>query len=283
LLFQIAVELRNQLDLGAEGSDYLLRRVSERYFIALENYFYDILGGNRVFSPYYLDKIGTDKYNELVEKIHRYRELRIYLQKDWIKKQLKELDSIGNECKEFNLTEYLCNSIDNKNISRDGTNNIICLQDMIQEYHNNPSECTKGIKFFSTLDEIYRSLSKIMKTIEYRYRNRYVMANLCLVPIFKAEELKLLLKRNGLMTTYNFTRSILFKNDVPEFCHNDLISKLGFSRKTLNNYYYRSRPPDPNNDNSGLIVVQKDMIGDNERENLRDIFLYYLIATGSAL
>ena len=114
-----------------------------------------------------------------------------------------------------------------------------------------------------------------MKSIEYKYSDHYIIVNFYLIPKSKSEKLKPLLR----WTTFRYARLILSQNDIPSSYHDGLISKLGFCVKPMNNYFRRQSPPDPNCDNSGLIVVQKDIVKDKGPEELRDIILHY-ISTG---
>ena len=76
------------MHIDAEEDNYLLRRITERFFIEVENHFYRISQ-----NPVYLirKKIGAQEYDKILEKRNEYRQSLIHLQTQWINKQLKVL------------------------------------------------------------------------------------------------------------------------------------------------------------------------------------------------
>ena len=77
------------MHIDAEEDNYLLRRITERFFIEVENHFYRVSQ-----NPVYLikNKIGVQEYDKILEKRNEYRQSLIHLQRQWISKQLKVLD-----------------------------------------------------------------------------------------------------------------------------------------------------------------------------------------------
>jgi hypothetical protein len=65
LLLSISIEYQNQLYIDAEEDNYLLRRITERFFIELENHFHRVS-----FCPLYLTKkkVAAEEYNKILEK-----------------------------------------------------------------------------------------------------------------------------------------------------------------------------------------------------------------------
>jgi hypothetical protein len=89
LLLSLSVEYQNQMHIDAEEDNYLLRRITERFFIEVENYFHRVSQ-----NPVYLirNKIGAREYDKILEKRNEYRQSLICLQRQWIDKQLKVID-----------------------------------------------------------------------------------------------------------------------------------------------------------------------------------------------
>jgi hypothetical protein len=86
-----------------------------------------------------------------------------------------------------------------------------------------------------SIDEIARecnipieSALRIIKSEEMKKNNdsdKYIIANTYLILKSKAKELELLLEK---ITKFDDACSVLKENGIPESCHVDLISKLGF-------------------------------------------------------
>jgi hypothetical protein len=90
LLLDISLEYINQLHIDAEYDNYLLRRITERFFIELENIFYRF--SDPTFSAYFIKKIGVEEYDKILDKINEYRDIIISYQKGWIRKQQEIID-----------------------------------------------------------------------------------------------------------------------------------------------------------------------------------------------
>jgi hypothetical protein len=89
LLLSLSIEYQNQMHIDAEEDNYLLRRITERFFIEVENHFHRVSQ-----NPVYLikKKIGIQEYDKILEKRNEYRQSLIRFQRQWINKQLKVLD-----------------------------------------------------------------------------------------------------------------------------------------------------------------------------------------------
>jgi hypothetical protein len=177
MLFQIAVELRNQLHIDAEGDFYLLRRASERYFVELENYFYHVLDSPLFI--HHVEEAGIDKYNEIISIRNSYREHIVFLQKQWIARQLETLDFIDKQCRPFNITRELHDIIGN---SIDDS--IIQFDQLAQKHFISNSD---------VLEIIAPQFYDQDRTEQYYYSHKdkeYLVLNQCLIPKSTVDKVK---------------------------------------------------------------------------------------------
>jgi hypothetical protein len=85
LLRKIGTEFQNQLQFD---NDYLLRRVTERYYIELTNYFYS-LESPRFFHEY-IKNVSFQTH----KKMNEYRLKMLNIQQEWLTKQIKDIDKL---------------------------------------------------------------------------------------------------------------------------------------------------------------------------------------------
>jgi hypothetical protein len=226
ILFQISVELHNQLHIDAEGDNYLLRRATERYFVELENHFHLIL--DSPLSIYHIRESGMDKYNEILKIRNSYREHIIFLQKLWIARQLETLDFIDKQCRSFNITKELHDIIEN-NVD----DSIIQFDGLEQKHFISNSDL---------LDIIAPQFYDQDRTEPYYYSHKdkeYLVLNQCLIPKSIVDKVKKSLF-NGMYL--RDTVLLLKKYNIPNVSSQlDVnISKLGFEimrRGRKWNYY----------------------------------------------
>ena len=94
-LTSISSELINQLHVDAEEDNYLIRRATERYFIDVNNYFYEYDVNNQIIpSEFFLKDDELKKEKELRIRLNEYRKTIIHLQKTWIFTQLQNLERL---------------------------------------------------------------------------------------------------------------------------------------------------------------------------------------------
>src|SRR5207244_2506692 len=87
----ISIELVNQLHIYAEEDNYLLKRATERYFVELNNHLHQILDIPSAWG--YKNKIGEDRYIEILKIRNSYEESITLLKKGWIEKELRIINS----------------------------------------------------------------------------------------------------------------------------------------------------------------------------------------------
>ncbi len=226
MLFQIAVELRNQLHIDAEDDFYLLRRASERYFVELENYFHHVL--DSPLFMYHVEEAGIDKYHEIISIRNSYREHIIFLQKQWIARQLETLDFIEKQCRPFNITKELHDIIEN-NID----DSIIQFDELAQKHFISNSDMLDIIapQFYD---------QERSEPYYYTYKDKeYLVLNECLVPKSIVDKVKKLLF-NGMYLRDSVL--LLEKYNIPQQPSqlDVLISQFGFEiirRGKKWNYY----------------------------------------------
>ena len=118
LLLQISIELQNQMHIDAYGDTYLIRRATERYVIALENFIYDYeLYSMKVHKP-------------LKELINSYRKLIVPLTRNLINKEIERLDFIQREHDEFEMLQELDSMV------LRGSNEAISIDKIGHQYIN---------------------------------------------------------------------------------------------------------------------------------------------------
>jgi hypothetical protein len=213
LLLDISHEYINQLHIDAEHDNYLLRRITERFFIELENFFYRF--SDPTFSAYFIKKLGPEEYDKILDKSNDYREIIISYQKDWIRKQQEVIDYFDKKCKSFRLEKELYNTIDALEYD---DNSIISIDTLAQKYEM-PSKDIHDFIFFKLLGG--RKESNRAEVQYYEHRNKqYMIAGSYLISRPKVDKLKSLLF-DGMDIKHAY--SILHKHNIPQSCSYDLI------------------------------------------------------------
>src|SRR5205823_445594 len=90
LLKDIGIEYHNQLGYDAPD-DYLLSRVSERYFMPLENILFFKF---RPLAYYFIQKLGEEQYFTLRKKIYEYRSFMLKLLRKWFLGKIEMVDKL---------------------------------------------------------------------------------------------------------------------------------------------------------------------------------------------
>ena len=93
-LMNISSELINQLHVDAEEDNYLIRRATERYFIDINNYYYEDFESRILPAELYLTEIEIQEEKELRNRLRDYRCAVIHIQKTWLLTQLENLDRL---------------------------------------------------------------------------------------------------------------------------------------------------------------------------------------------
>jgi hypothetical protein len=218
LLLDISREYINQLHIDAEHDNYLLRRITERFFIELENFFYRF--SDPTFSAYFIKKLGPEEYDKILDKSNDYREIIISYQKDWIRKQQEVIDYFDKKCKSFRLEKELYNTIDALEYD---DNSIISIDTLAQKYEMSSKDIHDFI-FFTLLRG--KKESNRTEVQYYKHGNKqYMIAGSYLISRPKVDKLKSLLF-DGMDIKHAY--SILHKHNIPQLCSYELICKLGF-------------------------------------------------------
>jgi predicted transcriptional regulator len=227
LLLDISLEYINQLHIDAEQDNYLIRRITERFFVELENIFHRF--SDPAFSAYLIKKICVEEYNEILEKSNEYREIIISYQKDWIRKQQEVVDYTDKKCKSFKLEKELHNTLDA--LAYDDNNGIISIDKLAQKYGMSSNDIHDFI-FFTLLHG--RKENNRTGSHYYNYKDKqYLVAGSHLISRRKLDKLKgLLFDRMDIKDAY----LTLHKHDIPESCRYELIHKLGFWVSTNSEY-----------------------------------------------
>jgi hypothetical protein len=196
LLKKISEELFNQLHVTAEEDNYLLRRATERYSVEVENYFYSRF---ELASSYpYIQKMGSEEYKEIFEKISDYRQIIVMLRESWIVQQQKEISFLKRKSNYNKLANELPDTI----AATANSNAIISIDELAEKYS------------MSNI-EVLHMLSSMKP-------NAHIIAGLHLIPRSKIPTLH----DN---TRFEDARSLLKNNGIPDSCHFRLISELGFN------------------------------------------------------
>jgi hypothetical protein len=220
LLLDVSREYINQLHIDAEHDNYLLRRITERFFVELENIFYRF--SDTAFSAYFIKKIGVEEYNKILDKINEYREIIISCQKDWIRKQQEDIDYFDKKCRSFKLEKELHNTLDALEYD-DDDNGIISIDKLAQKYRMSSNDIHDFI-FFTVLHG--RKENNRTGPHYYSYKDKqYLVAGSHLISRPKFDKLKSLLF-DGMDIKHAY--STLHKHNIPESCSYELICKLGF-------------------------------------------------------
>jgi hypothetical protein len=215
LLLDISLEYINQLHIDAERDNYLLRRITERFFVELENIFYDYFSS--VSWSHFAKKIGSiEEYNKIREKSNEYRDIIISYQKDWIREQQKVIDYFDKKCKAFKLEKEFYNTLDALEY---GDESIISIDKLAQKYEMSSKDIHDFI--FSILPHKEKGAPYY-----YTYKNKqYLVIHSCLISRSKLDKLKSLLF-HGMDVQCAY--STLHKHSIPELCRYQLIYELGF-------------------------------------------------------
>jgi hypothetical protein len=220
LLLDISREYINQLHIDAERDNYLIRRITERFFVELENIFYRF--SDPIFSAYFIKKIGIEEYNKIVEKSNEYREIIISYQKGWITKQQEVIDHFDKKCKSFKLEKELYNMLDA--LEYDDDNNSIISIDRLAVKYGMSSKDIQDFIFFTLLHG--KKDNNRTEPQYYNYKNKqYMITASYLISIPKVDKLKPLLF-HGMDIEHAY--STFHKHNVPESCSYELICRLGF-------------------------------------------------------
>jgi hypothetical protein len=223
LLKEISTELSHQLHITAENDTYLLNRATERYFVQLENYFYYRLDSTLFAS--YIEKVGIEKYHQILTTRNEYRKHIISFQKTLIGERTKMINFLDKECNTFGFTEELHRVIDAGSSNKNNTVTCIPIDRLAQKYQMSSSEAINGIA--SPILNINPDEPNY-----YDYKgNKYLITDPCLILASTAEELKSVLienNNNKTITKFSEASSFLAKKDIPTSCHSEIIRKLGF-------------------------------------------------------
>jgi hypothetical protein len=227
---KICLEYQNQLHIDAEKDNYLLRRITERFFVELENHFHRV--SNPIFG-FPIKNIGVEEYNKILDKSNDYREMMISLQKDWIRKQLEVIDRFDKKYKFSKLEKELHNAIDTSEYD----DNIILIDKLAQKY----SMSNKEIHDFIFTQWPARKGNNAEPDY-YNYKNKQYLVvhslqgvNSCLVSRPKVDKLKsLLFDEMHIKDAY----LILHTHDIPESFYYDIVRELGFDVKNKSDYSY---------------------------------------------
>jgi hypothetical protein len=219
LLLEISREYINQLHIDAEHDNYLLRRITERFFIELENFFYRF--SDPIFSAYFIKKLRIEEYDKILYKSNEYREIILSYQKDWIRKQQEVIEYFDKKCKSFKLKKELCNMLDA--LEYGDNNSIISIERLAVKYGMSSKDIHDFI-FFTLL----RGKKESNKTEVQYYEHgnkQYMIAGSYLISRPKVDKLKSSLF-DGMDTKHAY--STLHKHNIPQSCSYELICKLGF-------------------------------------------------------
>lgn len=165
---------------------------------------------------YHVEEAGIDKYHEIISIRNSYRERIIFLQKQWIARQLEALDFIEKQCRPFNITRELHDIIEN---SIDDS--IIQFDELAQKHFiSNPDLLDIIAPQFYDQDR--------SEPYYYTYKDKeYLVLNECLIPKSIVDKVKKLLF-NGMYL--RDTVLLLGKYNIPNVSSQlDVnISQLGF-------------------------------------------------------
>jgi hypothetical protein len=206
ILKKISEELFNQLHITSEEDNYLLRRATERYSVEVENYFYKSFELASSYS--YIQKIGSEQYKAISEKINDYRQTIVKLRESWIVEQQKDISFLKRKSNYNILTRELADTI---TAAPANTNAIISVDELAEKYS------------LSNI-EVLNMLSSVKP-------NTHIRAGLHLIP-----NSKIPLQDNIRLED---ARLLFKKNEIPDSCHFSLISELGFDiagKKRWNDY-----------------------------------------------
>lgn len=194
LLLKISVELQNQLHIDAYDDTYLVRRATERFFIALENFFLD--------RELYLMK----RRKPLKELINNYRKLIVPLIRSMINKEVERLDFIQKESDEFEMLQELdCMVLG-------GRNEVISINKIGRQYSN-------SFKNSVSVLEIVRNKRK--------YED-YLLTDSFLISKSLVEKLKKLVSNK---MSYPDVVLVFKHQNIPKECICDIMEKLGYQEK----------------------------------------------------
>jgi hypothetical protein len=217
LLKDIALELQNRLE-GINIED-LKYEVTSRYYYAIANYFWSV--NNPFGVPLILsrDRIDLESRNMIIKyqlEIHRYINHN------------KQKETLQSE----KVYAERCNYYDSTNLQAE-------IEHIIDTY--------SGDDNIISIDEVqkfslpYSRFKDVIESVERRYKDKYaVVGDLYLISNSKIEKLKQLVTPG---ITYKKACSTFTKYNIPEFCHNSLIHKLGFEFGSRKGEKYNYRNP----------------------------------------
>lgn len=239
LLLEIGREYKDQLhisvDVERQDNNYYMRRITERFYVELQGIFRRFYFSNRTDPEYFINKLGAEKYNKILERINDYKAIVFFsFQKDLIRKQLEDIEYYDEQNKTFRLEKDLHNAID---ASKHGDNNIILIDKLAQK-HDMSSE---DVRDFINSVVLWTSRKNEKRTGQrssthyFNYKDKqYLVVNSCLISMPKLDKLKSLLF-DGMDKEYAYLT--LEKYNIPKSCsYEELLCNLGFKMSSNSDY-----------------------------------------------
>jgi hypothetical protein len=184
-----------------------LRRATERYSVEVENYFYRRFELASSYS--YIQKIGSEEYKAISEKINNYRQNIVKLRESWIVEQQKDISFLKRKSNYNKLARELADSVA---ATTANTNATISVDELAEKYNLSNIEV---LNMFSSVKP-----------------NTHIIAGLYLIPNSKIPTLQDNIRLED-------ARLLFKKNGIPDPCHFSLLSELGFDiagKKRWNDY-----------------------------------------------
>jgi hypothetical protein len=202
LLTRLSVELHYQLHIDAEDDNYLLRRAAERYYVELENYFYQYIDLMGFFT---IKKIGLKSYRLICETRTNYRKMMTNRLKEWVDKQLDRINFLNQEGVKSEMFREL------DALAAVGATKIISISQLVRKY---------GItNYLSAIDTV--------KNRESLYK-KYLVAESFLISKPLVEEVRKLVSDK---MRYPDVAVIFKHHNIPKECIFDIMKKLGYNEE----------------------------------------------------
>lgn len=218
LLKDIALELQNRLE-GTDIED-LKYEVTNRYYHAIANYFWSM--NNPIGVPLILSRGRINLESRMMILKYQLEILR-YLNHRKQKEILYSEKVYAKYCEYYGSTNLQA-EIDHFIDTYYGNDNIIYIGEVVQKF-----------------SLPYSRFKDVIESVERRYKDKYtVVGDLYLISNSKIEKLKQLVTPG---ITYKEACFIFTKNNIPEYCHNTLIHKLGFEFGSRKGEKYNYRNP----------------------------------------
>jgi hypothetical protein len=207
MLLKISFELHNQLNIDSYEDTYLLRRATERYFISLENFYYNaefsLVLGNK--------KSKLEEFQLLKQSINEYRTLIIPIWKQFIELEFRRLNFIEKSSSHFEMLKELDEMVS-------GGKGTISLGPLMLKY-----------------EKVFENSISFLDTIKNeRNYDLYTLADYYLVSKALLERL-----RSTLRERMKFPEmvSLLGKYKISKHCIYDVMKYLGYEdrRSRINN------------------------------------------------